>query len=117
MRPNSTIAGARLIAPEFQITNESTVVGYVNYMQTAISKGIGDVLPDYSSLLPLTGNATAIIDELNIVLAAQQLRTSNIALMFNAINAMPKGTDTTRKNRIYAALVLVLASPEFIVLK
>jgi uncharacterized protein (DUF1800 family) len=31
--PNSAIAAASLVAPEFQITNESTVVGYVNYMQ------------------------------------------------------------------------------------
>ena len=28
--PNSSIAGASLVAPEFQITNESSVVGYLN---------------------------------------------------------------------------------------
>jgi uncharacterized protein (DUF1800 family) len=55
--PNSSIAKLGLVAPEFQLTNESSVVGYVNFMQRMISKGIGDVLPDYSSLLPLAANA------------------------------------------------------------
>ena len=35
--PNSAIASAALVAPEFQITNESTVVGAVNYLQRAVA--------------------------------------------------------------------------------
>ncbi|HTD05911.1 DUF1800 domain-containing protein [Undibacterium sp.] len=115
--PNSAIAAASLVAPEFQITNESSVVGYVNYMQRAVSTGIGDVIADYSSLLPLADNAQSLLDEINIVLAAGQIGGDNLALMRGAINAMPSGTDARRRNRIYAALTLVLAAPEFIVQK
>ncbi|MBE0546501.1 MAG: DUF1800 domain-containing protein, partial [Rubrivivax sp.] len=32
--PNTAIATAALVAPEFQITNESSVAGYLNYMRT-----------------------------------------------------------------------------------
>lgn len=115
--PNSAIGTAGMVAPEFQITNESSVVGYVNYMQTAVSKGVGDVKADYSALLPLADSAQALLDELNTVLAAGQLSSATIALMKGGLDTMASGTDTARLNRIYAALTLVLAAPEFIVQK
>ena len=34
--PNTSISAAGLLAPEMQMTNVSTVVGYINYMQDAI---------------------------------------------------------------------------------
>lgn len=115
--PNSAIAAAALVAPEFQLTHESSVVGYVNYMQRAVSTGIGDIKADYSSLLPLADNAAALFDEINLVLAAGQIGADNRTLLVNAIGAMPAGTDAARLNRIYAALTLVLAAPEFLILK
>ena len=115
--PNTPIAAAGLVAPEFQITNESTVVSYINYMQRAVSSGIGDVKADYSALLPLADNATALVSEIHTVLAAEQLRPASISTISAAINGMPSGTDSARRNRIYAALTLVLATPEFIVQK
>ncbi|MCE3603246.1 DUF1800 domain-containing protein [Massilia sp. P8910] len=115
--PNSAIANARMVAPEFQITNESTVVGYVNYMQTVVSKGVGDVKADYSALLPMADVAETLVSELNLVLVAGQLAPATTNLIKGGIDSMPKGTEAARLNRIYAALVLVLASPEFIVQK
>jgi uncharacterized protein (DUF1800 family) len=115
--PNSAIATAALVAPEFQITNESSVVGYVNYMQHAISAGVSDVGADYGSLLPLADNATSLLDEINLVLAAGQLSSATLVNLRSAVDSMPSGTDTRRKQRIYAALTLVMAAPEFIVLK
>lgn len=115
--PNSAIAAAALVAPEFQLTNESSVVGYVNYMQRAVSTGIGDVKADYSALLALADNAATLFDEINLVLAAGQIGTGNRTLVVNAIGAMPSGTDAARLNRIYAAITLVLAAPEFLIQK
>lgn len=115
--PNSAIGTAGMVAPEFQITNESTVVGYVNYMQTAISRGIGDVKADYSRLVPLAETTQALLDELNLVLAAGQLSSATVGVIKGALDSMPVGTDAARLNRIYAALVMVMASPEFIVQK
>jgi uncharacterized protein (DUF1800 family) len=115
--PNSAIASAGLVAPEFQITNESSVIGYVNTMQRAVSTGFGDVLADYSGLFALADNARALLDELNLVLAADQITAANIATLQGALDSMASGTDTARRNRVQAALVLVLAAPEFLVLK
>ena len=115
--PNSAIASAGMVAPEFQLTNESSVVGYLNYMQTVVSKGAGDVKADYASLMPLADNAQALLDEMNLLLAAGQLSSATLALVQTAIGSMAAGTDSARLNRIYAALVLVLAAPEFIIQK
>jgi uncharacterized protein (DUF1800 family) len=115
--PNSAIGSAGLVAPEFQVTNESSVVGYLNYMQRAVSTGIGDVVADYSGLLPLADSAQSLVDELNLVLAANQISAANVATIKTAIDSMASGTDSARRNRIQAALVLVLAAPEFLVLK
>ncbi|MFT5533856.1 MAG: hypothetical protein ACI802_002091 [Candidatus Paceibacteria bacterium] len=115
--PNSAIANARLVAPEFQLTNETTVAGYINYMQAAVSNGVGDVKPDYTSLLPKADDVQALLSEINLVLAAGQIANSTMILIKNAVGSMPSGTKAARYNRIYASLTLVLAAPEFIVLK
>lgn len=115
--PNSAVAMAGMVAPEFQLTNESSVVGYVNFMQAVVSRGVGDVKGDYTALLPLADTAQLLLDELNLVLAAGQLSTSTLSLLKGAIDTMPAGTDAARANRIHAALTLVLAAPEFIIQK
>ena len=115
--PNSAVGSAGLVAPEFQITNESSVVGYVNYMQSVVKNGAGDVKSAYATLLPLADTAAALVDELNVVLAAGQLSNATVALIVAAITSMAAGTDAARLNRIYTALVLVLAAPEFIIQK
>jgi uncharacterized protein (DUF1800 family) len=115
--PNTGIASASLVAPEFQITNESTVVGYLNYLQRAITSGIGDVKADTSALMPLADDAGALVDELGVLLAAGQLSADTRQTLVGAVGGMAAGTDTARQNRINAATLLVMASPEFIVQK
>ena len=115
--PNSAIGSAGLVAPEFQITNESSVVGYVNTMQRAVSTGFGDLVADETAMLALADDAGALLAELNTVLAAGQIDAAAMATMKNALDGMAAGTDAARRNRLHAALVLVLAAPAFIVQK
>ena len=115
--PNSALSAASLEAPEFQLANESSVVGYLNYLQRAVAGTVGDLTPDYTSLLALADNASALVDEINLVLAANQLGTATSAALSTALQTMPSGTDAARRNRTNAALLMVLAAPEFIVQK
>ena len=116
--PNTEIAAASWVAPEFQITNESSVIGYLNFMKRAVAGTIGDLTPDYSSLMPLADDAAALLAEINLVLAAGALPTeTTLKDLIAAVQTMAKGDDTARRNRIYAAVLLVLAAPEFIVQK
>jgi uncharacterized protein (DUF1800 family) len=114
---NTAIAQASLVAPEFQIANETSVIGYLNFMQRAVAGGLADITPDYTGLLALADDARALLDEVNMVLAANRLTPATVAAIVGALQTMPLGTDARRRNRIHAALLLVLATPEFIVQK
>jgi uncharacterized protein (DUF1800 family) len=115
--PNSALGSVGLLAPEFQITNATTVIGYINFMQRVVANGIGDVAGNYSALLPLAGNPAALLAEINTVLAAGQVSAANLNLMANALATMPAKTATGQMARIYAAVLMMLASPQFIVQK
>jgi uncharacterized protein (DUF1800 family) len=116
--PNTSISAAALAAPEMQITTESSVAGYVNFIQRAASGfGIGDTHADYTSLIPLATDSAALLAELNLVLAANQVSSTTLTTLKTALDSISVTTDTGKLNRIYAAITLVMASPEYIVQK
>jgi uncharacterized protein (DUF1800 family) len=115
--PGSTASAQGLVAPEFQIVNEPSVIAYINYMQTLISAGAGEAKADYTALLALVSDSQALLNELNLVLAANQISAATIATMKTALDTIAVTTSAGQLNRIYAAIVLVMAAPEFLVLK
>jgi uncharacterized protein (DUF1800 family) len=115
--PNSSLGTAGITAPEFQITTESSVAGYVNFMQGAVSNGVGGLKANYSALLPLVGDSAALLAELNVLLAAGQLSAATLASLKTALDSISSSTATGQTNRLYAALTLVMAAPEYIAQK
>lgn len=116
--PGTAIAEASLAAPEFQLTNESSVAGYVNYMQNAIAgSGIGDVRADYTALLALATDSQNLLDEMNLLLAAGHLSAATLVTAKSALDAIPAATDTNKMNRVLTAVLLVMAAPEYLVQK
>jgi uncharacterized protein (DUF1800 family) len=119
--PNTSLAAASRVAPEFQITTESSVAGYLNFMQNAIATTSGvngtDLLPDYSAWLSLAGDPTALADQANLVLAAGQLPAARLTLIRDAITAMASSSDTDKRRRVQAALLLTLAAPDYLAMK
>ncbi len=113
--PGTAIATSGLVAPEFQITNESTMIAYVNYMQSLITGGAGEAKADYSSLQPLATDSQKLLDELNLVLAANQISAATITQMKTALDTIAVATAGGVFNRITAAILLVMASPEYLV--
>ena len=115
--PDTALDDQALEAPEFQIANESSVVGCINYLQRAVAGSIADLTPDYGALLAIADDAGALLAELNLVLAANQIGAATLSALATAVGTMASGSDTARRARINAALVLVLAAPEYIVQK
>jgi uncharacterized protein (DUF1800 family) len=119
--PNTAIAAAGKVAPEFQITTESSVAGYLNFMQSVISTTDGvlssDLKPDYAAWLPLAADAAALASEANLLLAANQLSAARVALIRDALAAMPSATSANLLSRVHAAVLLTLATPECLVAK
>ncbi len=115
--PGSTINTAGMVAPEFQLVNEPAVVAYVNFMQSVIVNGAGEAKPDYSSLTALATDSQALLNELNLVFAANQIGATTLAGMKTALDTIAVTTSAGINNRIYAAILFVMAAPEFLIAK
>jgi uncharacterized protein (DUF1800 family) len=115
--PGNELGANQVTAPEFQLVNESTVAGYLNYMQSVIANGMssGDVAADYSAEMALAADANALLQHLNLLLAADALGAASLSSLIAAVNSMPAATETNRLNRVRAAILLVMAAPEYLV--
>src|SRR3954469_25671586 len=108
--PNSAIAAAGLVAPEFQITNEPSVIAYVNYMAALVANGSGDFKADYTEISALAGNSASLVDEVDILLGAG-LGAPTKATIRGAVDSLAAGATA---NRVSTAILLTLASPEYL---
>ena len=116
--PANTAIGAQgLQAPEFQITSESSVVGYANFMQSVIAYGWRGLHGDYTNLSAIANDSAALLAEINVLLAAGQISSTTLASMKTALDTISVTTAQGRTNRVNAALTLVMCSPEYLVQK
>ncbi len=122
--PNSRVGALGLVAPEAQITHETSVAGYLNYMRNALTNGVGtrtngvlDIQPDYTAELALAANPDLLVDRVNLLLTGGILSANSRALIRNAVATVNIGTsnpDADRRNRVNLAIYLTMASPEYI---
>ncbi len=83
--PRTASLSAGAVVPEFQIVNETSVGGYLNYMMNVIDGGInsGDIRAAYTaeiplSILPTVASPTALVNRLNLLLTAGQLSPTTV---------------------------------------
>ncbi len=122
--PNSKSGAIGLVSPEAQITSETSVAGYLNYMRNNISSGVGtsmngvrDIQPDYSAEIALATDPDKLVDRVNLLLAAGRLSTAVRNQIRDAVASVVIGTSNPegdKKNRVYLAVYLTMAAPEYI---
>lgn len=115
--PNTALSAAGLVAPEFQITNEQTVVAYINYLYALVVNGTGDVKADYAAILAKAADSQALVDQVNLLLAADQLSAATVASIKAAVDSIAATTTTGPQNRVNTAILLTLASPDYLTVK
>ena len=113
--PSSALGTQGVTAPEFQITNESSVVGWANYAQTFVVSGVGELRPDYTAELALANDAAALVRRVALLLAADALPAATLDTITQAVASIAATSDVGRNNRVYAAVHLVLCAPEYLV--
>jgi len=115
--PNSNIATANLVSPEMYLTEETSVVGYLNFMRNAISRGAGvsrNIKADYTAELALADTPEKLMDRINLLLMQGQMSATLRGQILAMINSNP---NNSMINRVYLAIFLTMASPEYIVQK
>jgi len=115
--PGSTLGTNGVTAPEFQLCNESTVAGYLNYLQTAIGSGIGEVKASYTAEAALATDAMALVASLSLRLGGGGISAATESTIATAIASISATTDAGKLNRVYAAILMLMACPEYLVQK
>ena len=115
--PGNELGSNQITAPEFQLVNESTVAGYLNFMQGVVANGPSgtDMVPRYSAELALANDANALVQHLNLLLAGGGLSSTTLNTLSTALNSIPATSDANRLSRVRAAVLLVMAAPEYLV--
>ena len=127
--PQTRLGGQQLVAPEMQTTNETSVLGYANFVATILDQGWGqtnsqtnrpDIQFDLSGLQALDDGSDALRPQRLVDDAARRLLGQTLPGDLNerivaAVGAMPRGTEVQRRRRAAAAVTLVAISPAYII--
>ncbi|MGB6230218.1 MAG: DUF1800 family protein, partial [Litorimonas sp.] len=115
-----TETGARdLSAPELQIVNSASSVGYMNFMYDAISREDGDyrIIPDYRRELDLADDPNALLDRIDLLLTGGTMSPDTRTAISEAMEALPlrSGDNAARDrlSRVRMAMVMTVVSPEY----
>jgi uncharacterized protein (DUF1800 family) len=120
--PNSPISSAGLLSPEMQMTNVSTVVGYINYLQGAIgsnAQGGPDVFSYYSTEMTLAATPDLLLDRINLLLMSGQMSSTLYNQILAAVAAIPipsgdqNAINAALLSRVQTAIYLTVASPDY----
>ncbi len=110
------LAAAGLVAPEFQITDDTTAISVPNFFRNAIfatatgANAAKVLMPNFTAELALAGNPTALLDRLIPVMAAGQMTATTRTRITTTLNALPVAT--TALERVQTAILLVATSPD-----
>jgi uncharacterized protein (DUF1800 family) len=117
--PGKELAANQITAPEFQLLNESTVAGYLNFMQSVISNGLasGDVTARYTHELTLAADPPALLEHLNLRLASGAIQPTTLSELSAAVATISASTAAGQLNRVRAAILLVMAAPDYLIQK
>ena len=110
-------AQAGLVAPEFQITNETTVVGTLNFFANLVQEGgygwdESRLALDYAPLEALAADPAKLIDRLGLMFMNDAVSPQTRAAMMRTLTAIPA---SDKAGRVKAALTLTAVAPDFVI--
>ena len=120
--PANSQAGERdLLAPEFQLVNETTAASYVNFMERTID-GRGnwmfDVKATYSDEIGIADDTEALLNRLDLLLTAGQLSDETRTAIADALNAQTVTATSSQEDKlaqVHRAVLLVMISNDYLV--
>jgi uncharacterized protein (DUF1800 family) len=117
----TAIASNKLVAPEFQIVNEISTIGYANFMHDIVTtKTNANREPDYTAEAAIANDSAALVTQIDLLLTGGQLSQTNkdkIKLAVDSITLPATNDADARFNRIAAAILLTMVSPQYLIQK
>jgi uncharacterized protein (DUF1800 family) len=112
--PATPIAQRGLVAPELQITDETSVAGYLNFVAIYVDRGWEDLQTPYAAEVALAREPMAMVDRIVTLLAGDAYSRETAAAIARAVAEIPEQRPL---DRVRAAITLVVATPEYLVQK
>ena len=129
-RPGYIAAGtstgdAGLTAPELQITNAGTIIGYANFLTLFAlqdSRRYDNSLPrafvpNYAPYASLAGDTTTLLDSLDLILTHGTLTPETRERIGAVLDRIDQQSPDNSVLKAEAAIALIMTSPEYIVLR
>jgi len=113
--PHTLVAERSLVAPEFQITDESSVIGYANFLLGVLPAGSGNVVPNYGPWLPLAQDPAALVARLNLWMTGGVVSSVTVSRLVTALGTIKADTEDGSRKRVVTALLMMLCCPEYLV--
>ncbi len=114
--PSSALAERGLVAPEMQIANAASTIGWVNWFARFIKNPGFDLSLDLGDLAALAHDPAALVDEVGKMLCPDGLSDATYARILWAVAQVTNRTDQVqRRDRVLGAVVLVAASTDFLI--
>lgn len=109
----------KLVAPELQIANEVSVVTIVNYFSSILNSPPGKLTFSFDRYLSLSDSPDLLIDSLNLTLLNETLSVATRKIILDTLLMLPKSSLGIQYAllRVKAAILMMIASPEYIVQK
>jgi uncharacterized protein (DUF1800 family) len=124
--PPGALANANLVAPEFQITHETTLTGYYNFIEwmTERQNAYWTATPlrytvRYDTEVALAATPEALVKHLDLILLNGQMQPGMQADLVNMLQGVTKNTyyQTRDITRAELAISRLMSSPQYIVQK
>lgn len=141
--PGTLTGAAEMTVPELQITNATTIPGYVNFLEFFVREWIKNVdpasmqelfdsegidldaalqntsfVPDYTTERALANDAAALVDHLDGLLTYGTMTTETRELIIEAIEQyviVPDADWDPVGLRVYLAILMIMSSPDYLV--
>lgn len=112
--PVTELARRHLVAPELQITDETSVAGYLNFLAIYVDRGWEDLQTSYAAEIALAPDPAALVARVALLLAGDAFSDRTAAAIAQAVSSIPPERP---RDRVRAAITLVAATPEYLVQK
>lgn len=112
--PVTELAKRHLVAPELQITDETSIAGYLNFLAIYADRGWEDLQTHYTPEIALAKDPQALVARIVLLLAGDAFSARTAESIAEAVATVPANRP---RDRVRAAILLVAASPEYLVQK
>ncbi|MEM6626660.1 MAG: DUF1800 family protein, partial [Pseudomonadota bacterium] len=125
--PGTEVGALNMTAPEFQIMNEASTIGFANFMTDFVmdrssrrNRDLDTFVPDYSDEIALANDPAALVDHLDDLLTGGRMSAmvkDDIIAAVSEIAIREGNEDDDTLDRVHIAVLMAVNAPSFAIVR